>query len=635
MTVDSSNRLLIRFAPLIVMGLGVVAYWVPLGCPMFWDDSVDLGEEAAALLTIWPDATCWGSDDGILQRRPVVGLSFAINRALWGMDPAKLRLVNIAIHLLCALTLFGLVRRLMCSARLKEDYAHRATVLALCIAALWVVHPLLSETMMYVIQRTESLMGLFYLLTLYCVVRAWEGRGRWAWGAAAIVACGLGMGSKEVMFSAPLAALLLDRAMQSGSFGRALPARGWLYAGLAATWLILAGLLLWVPPSDSQGFGKGVAGMHYLQTQAGIILHYIRLCFIPHPLSLFYEDWPVVARFGDAWPWMLMVASLAALALALSWRRPAIGVAALAFFVILAPTSSFFPITTEFAAERRMYLPLACVIVLVVFGIDSALMRAGSRRESLRGFAGAAWGIVVVGLIVQTQMRARDYRDLVALGASSVANRPESLQAHRLYARALHDLGTSNPEQIILISDMAILHLRFVLEHSTNDLERARVMNDIANAYKYKAQGLKGAGSSAERTKVINHALDLFLRSIEIEPDRLNTHYNLGNLLVEMGELKLAIGRYRRALELDPEYGPAHVNLAAALGQSDQLEEALDHARLGVQHTQRFSAAQRIEAHRTLATALDLMGDTQGANEQRGEVARLEQQLIEQGDRAR
>ena len=83
------------------------------------------------------------------------------------------------------------------------------------IALIWVVHPLQTQSITYLIQRAESLMGLFYLLTLYCVIRgAGSPRGGW-WYAAAIISSALGMGSKAVMVTAPVAVLLYDRAFLS------------------------------------------------------------------------------------------------------------------------------------------------------------------------------------------------------------------------------------------------------------------------------------------------------------------------------------------------------------------------------------------------------------------------------------
>ena len=101
----------------------------------------------------------------------MVSLTLAVNYALGGMNVWGYHAVNLAIHILAAWTLFGVVRRTLILPRLRERFGSAATPLALVAALLWMVHPLQTEAVTYVIQRTEALVGLFYLLVLYCVIR--------------------------------------------------------------------------------------------------------------------------------------------------------------------------------------------------------------------------------------------------------------------------------------------------------------------------------------------------------------------------------------------------------------------------------------------------------------------------------
>src|SRR5262249_40789195 len=139
--------------------------------------------------------------------------------------------------------LYGIVRRMLESHKLRERFGSAAAGLAMIVAAIWVVHPLQTESVTYIIQRAESLMGLFFLLTLYCSIRGFQSPHPAWWYLAAIIACGLGMGTKEVMVSAPLLVLLYDRLFVPGSFRELVQRRWGLYVGLGATWLILAAVL--------------------------------------------------------------------------------------------------------------------------------------------------------------------------------------------------------------------------------------------------------------------------------------------------------------------------------------------------------------------------------------------------------
>jgi hypothetical protein len=162
-----------------------------------------------------------------------------LNYAVGKMDPTGYHVVNLCVHLLAALTLYGIARRTFRSRALPGRYADSADALAFAVTLLWISHPLATQAVTYVIQRAESLMALFYLLTLYCAIRSDGSERRAAWGLAAISCCALGMGTKEVMVTAPLVVLLYDRTFLAGSFAAALRSRAALYAGLAATWLLL------------------------------------------------------------------------------------------------------------------------------------------------------------------------------------------------------------------------------------------------------------------------------------------------------------------------------------------------------------------------------------------------------------
>ena len=146
-----------------------------------------------------------------------VGTGARYLRNVWGYHA-----FNLAIHLAAALTLFGVIRRTLLSPGMRDHFGQAALPLALAVALLWVVHPLQTESVTYIVQRVESLMGLCYLLTLYCAIRAWDAREASSrlWAFAAIVACALGMGSKEVMVTAPVMVAVWDSVFVPGAAGR-------------------------------------------------------------------------------------------------------------------------------------------------------------------------------------------------------------------------------------------------------------------------------------------------------------------------------------------------------------------------------------------------------------------------------
>ena len=256
--------------------------------------------------------------------RPVASFTFALDYALAAPDarnvfdpppPGSLasadafernvwvyHATNLIIHLVAGVALFGVARRSLRLPSLAPVFGAADEPLAFLVALLWIVHPLQTGSVTYIVQRVESLMGLWLLVMLYASIRAHgvEGTRRLAWTAAAVIACALGMGSKEVMVGAPLLVVAWDWTLLSLPF-RQLIARRWpLYVGLAATWILLGALVAMDPRPLSTGFGFAEwPWWKYFATQTGVILHYLRLAIYPSPLVLDY-DWRAVTSLTQA-----------------------------------------------------------------------------------------------------------------------------------------------------------------------------------------------------------------------------------------------------------------------------------------------------------------------------------------------
>ena len=211
----------------------VLAYRNSFSGPFIFDDlAISQNPTIRELWPIWKPL-CPPNHGEPVTGRPLLNLSFAVNYAVSGLNVRGYHVANLAIHVLAALLLFGILRRTFLLRSLGNSQIPTPIYFALAIALLWAVHPLQTESVTYIVQRAESLVGLFYLLTLYCFIRgATWGRGRY-WYAAAVLACLLGMASKEVMVSAPLIVLLYDRAFLAGSLREAWRRRYGFYLALA------------------------------------------------------------------------------------------------------------------------------------------------------------------------------------------------------------------------------------------------------------------------------------------------------------------------------------------------------------------------------------------------------------------
>lgn len=457
--------------------------------------------------------------------RPVVSLSLALNYAHGGLDPRGYHAVNLAVHIAAGLALFGVVRRTLLTPPLAYRFSPDAAPLAFVIALIWLLHPLQTSAVTYVIQRAESLMGLFLLLALYCAIRSSDAARPYWWIAGAVVSCALGMASKETMVVAPLLVTAWFWIFRRD--GRLMDARvGPLLGGLATTWLLLA----WFVASDARGesVGFGLGGWtwwSYLRTQASVIVHYLRLAIVPWPLVFTYA-WPPAGSWLEVLPQVLLLASLAAATvLAVAHRHPT-GFAGACFFLVLAPSSSVLPIATEVAAEHRMYLPLAAVLGVIVTLAFPHLPRR---------VAWSSAAVIAATFGVMTLERNRDYWSLEALMRDTLAKRPGHAKAHVTLGG--HLLGE---ERFAEAED----HLRQGIAHAP-----ATDPGLSALAHMYLGSALAAQGELAEGIRMLE-------RAREIRPDLGETHAFLGEAYASQGRMVDGVRSFDRAIELLPDVVP-------------------------------------------------------------------------------
>ncbi len=436
-----------KLIPLILAAAGMLAYFNCLNAPFIFDDRWHIVENEH-IRHLWPP---W--DILAHSSRPVLHLSLALNYALGGLNPWGYHLLSIIIHILAALALYGVVRRTLLSQPLRSRWGASSTWLAAVIAVIWMLHPLQTGAVTYTVQRGESLMGLFYLLTLYCVIRGSESARGMGWHAAAIVSCVLGMASKEVIVTAPVVVLLYDRVFLAKTWREVLQRRWGLYAGLAATWLLVPVLMArgqleggslsdWAP---SAGFSyKGITPIEYGLTQAGVVLHYLRLAVWPDRLCLDYGwgiGWPLALSVGEVLPQLIVVLGLLAAVMWAWFRHPVVGFLGAWFFIILSPTSSVVPIA-DVVFEHRMYLSLAAVIVPAVLGAYSLGKHLWGRQPGrFRAFAWGVSGAVVLVLTGLTARRNYDYRSEQAIWGDTAQKCPGNPRAHYNYGVTLEHAG--------------------------------------------------------------------------------------------------------------------------------------------------------------------------------------------------
>ncbi len=609
-------------AVLFAAGLGVYAN--SFDGAFFLDDLDDIVENEAIRRPIAAGGWLEAMD------RPLVTLSLAVNYRLGGLNLRGYHAINVAVHILAALTLFGLIRRTLRLGRMPDRLREAATGLALACALVWLVHPLQTGSVTYIIQRCESMMGLFYLLTLYCVIRgATAEHVRW-WYAAAVGACIAGMTCKAVMVTAPLVVLLYDRAFLGGSFVAAIRRRWTLYVGLAGSLLFLAdgglienlvGLVRTVeegPAAPAPGLLGGHSAWEYASAQPAVILHYLKLGFWPAGLCLDYV-WAPASHWGEWLPQTIVIAALLLATLWACWRKPAAGFLGAWFFLILAPTSSIRPLN-NIAFEHRMYLPLAAVVVAAACVAYGVLMRMGDRRGSSRRPVAVAGCIVAAGLAValglRTVRRNELYRSEVAMWQDVVGKRPANPRARTYYGTSLARAGRVQEGMVQLRKALELnphypeagVNLGLLLVEDGRLDEAAGLFEQVLGEHPRRAKAHRGLGMVRSRQGRMQEAAMHFGATLAISPCDYDSHWMLAALLSVGGRNDEAAAHYREAIRVKPDSVVAHLNLGAILHKANKLDEAIEHYQAALRID-----SEQVEAYANLGAAWRAKGDPERA----------------------
>lgn len=550
------RRPAILLASLLVVIAGAAAYSNSLHCGFVFDDIPGVLDNATIrnLGSLGKVLSPPGGGSSPVQGRPVVNVSLAINYALGGTNVFGYHLFNLTVHLLAALTLMGVVRRTIAETAPCRLVADSALGISTAVAVIWTVHPLLTEAVTQVVQRAESMVGLFYLLTLYCVIRGSLSRNSARWYRLAVAACALGMGTKEVMVTAPAVVLAYDAVFLAGSWREALRRRRSLYVGLAATWLVLGYALVTnnFSRGTAAGFGGGVTPWQYMRTQCWAILHYLKLSVLPHPLILDYGE-KIVQSAAEIVPGAAMILILGSATILALRRVPWLGFLGVWFFAILAPSSSFVPLAAQTVAEKRMYLPLAAVIAALVLGVALAWRRLeavrigdeGWRRAWRRVPPVAATAAAVIVLAYLSHERNLDYRDNLTIWRDTAIKMPDNKRAENNLGCALMESGR------------------------------------------------------------VTQALDHLERAVALDPGFADAHLNLALAQGRLGRLTEALASARRAVELNPDASSAEETLGEVLARLGRWDEVLEHARAYLAR-----APDSASANALYGTVLTRMGRT-------------------------
>lgn len=576
---------------LLLLAAIFVTYANSLDGPFIFDDHVSI-LDAPNLRSLWPLSESFSAPPGSgASGRPLVAFSLALNYAFGELEVFGYHLFNVGLHGLTALCLMGLAQLTLARTSLRSS----ASGLATAIAFLWALHPINTDALNHLITRHEVLLAFFFLATLYCSERYFrsESSTRWRW--ASWLCCAAAMASKEIAVCLPVVVLAYDATLVGGSLREAILRRRALHGGHFACWILLALVVASGQRGSTVGFESDLSALDYLRTQAQGIPHYLRLCFWPTGLVVDYSGWEPVRTWGPALlpglgVLVVFLASLVGLA-----RKHVAGLLLFAFFAVLAPSSSFIPLSGEWLAEHRMYLPSALVIGLAVSFVYSLASKAlGSRAARV----GMVTTVVVGGLLSwTTALRNRDYASEQKIWEDAIAKHPKNARAHDSLAAIALNEG----------------RLQDALGHGQEALRLDPKLHTVDT----------NLGTIYMQLGQPQQAVVHFRRAETVNPGQALLHGNFGVVLSQVGSTQEAIAQLRRSLELAPDYLTAHRNLAFLLVGEGRSFEALPHLK--------FVLANQADASMLEFTARVLATDPDARVRNGAEALRMLQSLLAGG----
>ncbi|HYG25062.1 MAG TPA: tetratricopeptide repeat protein [Verrucomicrobiae bacterium] len=482
---------------------------------------------------------------------PITWLSHMIDSELFGPNPAAMHLVNVMIHVANSVLLLRLL--LQITGRMWPSAI---------IAALFAWHPLHVESVAWISERKDVLSTFFGLLALGSYARYAQSDSSRTLAENAIVPRSrdyamtvvwltLGLMSKPMLVTLPFVMLLLDvwplnrwHKDQAGSGLRR----------VAEKWPLFVLTVLFCVITFAAQRGEAVVGLERLPFGARVLnaiaacLFYIGKTIWPAGLSVIYPLNSVPS--GKVVVIALsLLAGVSAAAIQLRRSAPFVAVGWFWFLGMLVPVIGLVQVGGQSMADRYMYLPIAGLLIVVVFGLEKLAARIKAPDAMLLG-VGAVAGVLCLGA---TRHQLGFWKDSETLFRRALAVTERNEIAHINLGVALEQADRK---------DEALQQYYQALTISTN---RAQTHNDIANLL----------ADLGKRDDAQRH----YLRALELKPNAPLAHQNLGTLLAESGDFAGAMKSYQEAARLAPESATPHYLMGKACWREDRHPDAVAHFR--------------------------------------------------------
>jgi Flp pilus assembly protein TadD len=505
----------------------------------------------------------WTEPSAVRQYYPVLATAFWIENKIWGTSPMPHHLVNILMHALAALLLFGILRRL------KVPGARFAVIL-------FALHPVQVETVAWNSELKNTLSGVFCLGAVWVYLRFDQKRR----GLDYVLALGLfacALLSKTVVATAPAALLVVLWWMRGKlSWKRDVLPLIPFFAFAAGLGVFSVWMEHTVVGAEGSEFQFSLIERCLIAGRA--IWFYLGKLIWPHPLVFMYPRWQISQ--GIWWQYLFPISALGLLASL--WRLRAKSRAPLAAFLIfggtLFPALGFFnvyPFRFSFVADHFQYL--ACIAPLTLAAAAGTIGFSRMNLSVLRIVQPLSGPVLAAALFTMTWQQSATYSDIDTLWKTTIARNPDSWIAYAHLGWTLLQRGD--------------------VETSIPYFEKAlKIKPDDAEAH-------DSLGIALQRKGLPDEASVQFEQALKARPNDSVAYINLGGILKQKGQLDMAVSYYRKGLELRPNDADVHAMLGGILRQQGMLDEAMAHLMIALE-----ANSGDARAHRELGLALHQKG---------------------------
>src|SRR5438876_8757922 len=553
----------------VLTAVTILAYLPAWHGGFLWDDDDYIIKNE--LLTA-PDGwqRIWFSLDSPSQYFPFTYSTFRIEHALWGLNTTGYHWVNLLLHVGSALQVWAVL------ARLRVPGAWLA-------AAIFALHPVQVESVAWITERKNVLMGFFFLLTLFAWIAFTDESTRrpWRFYVLAVILYALALSAKTTACTLP-AALLLILWLQKKPIGkrRLIQILPFLILGFS-----MGLVAVWWERYHQGTHGPlfALSSLERTLVASHAVWFYLGKLLCPSNLIFIYPKWTIAATRALDYTWLLAgVALCFAIYLARRYLGRGVEVAAVFFVATLSPVLGFIMLYTfryTFVADHYQYL--ACIAPIALFSAGTANLAGVFTRACPFILSAAACAAAVLWAL--TWRQSAMYGDIEALWRTTLAKNPNCWMAHNNLGIVLFQKGEI---------DEAVSHYRITLNLQpdfwdadynlgTALLKKGEV--DEAIAYCTRAVTIApndpdaqvALGNSLAQKERVDDAIAHYKKALAIRPDYFIAHYALGHIFLEKGEIDAADFHSRAAVSIHLQNTFAHTNLPVAFDEKGQIAEAI------------------------------------------------------------